>query len=140
MQMNAYLNFDGRCEEAFQFYARCFGGTIESMIPHAGTPAAEHVPAEWHEKIMHATLRLPGGSVLMGSDTSPGGYRTPGGFALALGPDEPAEAERLFAALADGGVVQMPIQETFWSVRFGMVTDRFGIPWMVNCQQAPQTT
>lgn len=138
MRMNTYLTFDGRCEEAFTFYAGCLGGSIASMFRHADTPAAEHVPADWGQKIMHAELRLPGG-VLMGSDAPPGSVpHVPAGFAISLHPQEPAEAERIFAALSAGGTVQMPIQETFWSVRFGMLTDRFGIPWMVNCEQAPQ--
>ena len=140
MQMNTYLTFDGRCEEAFNFYARCLGGSIGSIFRHADMPAAEHVPPDWRDKIMHAELRLPGG-VVMGSDASPGSvYSAPAGFAISLHPTEPAEAERIFAALSEGGTVQMPIQETFWSVRFGMLTDRFGIPWMVNCAQAPQAT
>ncbi len=137
--MNAYLNFNGRCEEAFQFYARCLGGTIEAMIPHAGTPGAEHVPAEWHDKIMHARMSVPDG-VLMGSDSPPDQYKPPSGFAIALHPKEASEAERIFAALSEQGTVQMPIQQTFWATRFGMLTDRFGIPWMVNCEASPQTT
>ncbi len=138
MQMNTYLTFDGRCEEAFTFYARSLGGSIESMFRHGETPGADQVPADWRDKIMHATLNLPGG-ILMGSDAPPGSVPvTPAGFAISLHPKEPSEAERIFAALSEGGTVQMPIQETFWSVRFGMLTDRFGIPWMVNCEQAPQ--
>lgn len=138
MQLNTYLTFDGRCEEAFTFYAARLGGAIESLFRHGDTPAAEHVPAEWQQKVMRATLKLPGG-VLMGSDVPPGTpTSSPGGFALSLHPTDPAEAEQIFAALSEGGTVQMPIQETFWSVRFGMLTDRFGVPWMVNCEQAPQ--
>lgn len=140
MQLNTYLTFDGRCEEAFTFYAACLGGTIESLFRHGETPAAEHVPAEWQQKVMHATLNLPGG-VLMGSDAPPGTVTSaPAGFALSLHPKDPGEAEQIFAALSEGGTVQMPIQETFWSVRFGMLTDRFGIPWMINCEQPPQAS
>jgi PhnB protein len=136
MQINTYLNFNGTCEEAFTFYAQALGGTIEAMIPHAGTPAAEHVPADWRDKIMHAKL-IVGDAVLMGSDAPPDGHSAVGGFAVALHAEDPAEAERIFAALAENATVTRPIQETFWSVRFGMLTDRFGIPWMVNCAQAP---
>jgi PhnB protein len=139
MQLNAYLNFDGRCEEAFQFYARCLGGTIDAMIPHAGTPAGEHVPAEWRDKIMHARLSV-GDAVLMGSDSPPADYSAPGGFAVALHVNDPSEAERVFAALAEQASVRMPIQETFWAKRFGMLTDRFGIPWMINCEGSTQAT
>jgi PhnB protein len=138
MQLNTYLTFDGQCEEAFSFYARTLGGSVQSLFRHGETPGADHVPEEWRNKVMHATLSLPGG-ILMGSDAPPGSASSArAGFALALHPQEPADAERIFSALAEGGTVQMPIQETFWSVRFGMLTDRFGIPWMINCEAAPQ--
>jgi PhnB protein len=137
MQINTYLNFNGTCEEAFQFYARTLGGTIEAMIPHRGTPAAEHVAADWQDKIMHAKLTA-GDAVLMGSDAPADGHSAPGGFAVAVHTQDPAEADRIFAALAENATaVTLPIQQTFWSIRFGMVTDRFGVPWMVNCAQAP---
>jgi PhnB protein len=133
MQVNAYLTFDGRCEEAFRFYAECLRGTITAMHRHAGSPAEGHVPAEWGEKIMHARLAA-GDGVLMGSDAPPGHYQAPQGFSVSLNVADPAEAERVFAALAAGGTVRMPIQPTFWALRFGMLVDRFGTPWMVNCE------
>ena len=83
---------------------------------------------------MHAKLTF-GDSVLMGSDAPPNDYQTPRGISVSLHIKEPAEAERIFHALAENGKVAMPIQQTFWSVRFGMLTDQFGIPWMVNCEQ-----
>jgi PhnB protein len=132
MQLNPYLNFNGQCEAAFKFYERCLGGKIESMFPHAGTPAAEYAPPEWGDKILHASM-VVGGSVLMGSDAPPDRYEAPKGFSVSLQIDDPADAERIFHALAENGVVQMPIQETFWATRFGMLVDQFGIPWMVNC-------
>jgi PhnB protein len=135
MQLNPYLTFDGRCEQAFKFYAKVLGGNIVAMIPHEGTPAATHVPAEWRSKIMHARLMV-GDKVLMGSDAPPdrydGGMK---GFSVTLGIDEPKEAERVFHALADKGSVRMPIQETFWAERFGMLVDQFGTPWMINCEK-----
>jgi PhnB protein len=134
MQMNPYLTFDGRCEEAFKFYQKVLGGNIEAMMTHEGTPAAEHVPAEWRSKIMHARLVF-GGNVLMGSDGPPGRREPMKGFSVTLGTDDPAEAERVFNALAEGGTVAMPFQKTFWAQRFGMCTDRFGTPWMVNCEE-----
>lgn len=134
MQFNAYLNFSGNCEEAFKFYAQCFNGKIEAMIPHEGTPAAAHVPPEWRSKILHARL-LIGDAVLMGSDAPPQHYRQPAGFSVNIGVNSVAEAERLFHSLAENGKVQMPLQETFWAARFGMLVDRFGIPWMINCEQ-----
>lgn len=135
MELNAHLNFNGQCEEAFRFYQQCFGGEIKTMVPHEGTPAAEHVPPEWRKKIMHAEIKV-GDQLLMGADAPPGRYQPPAGFAIALQVKEPAEADRIFHSLAQGGNVGMPIQETFWAARFGMLSDRFGIPWMVNCPKA----
>ena len=103
------------------------------MLTHAGTPAEGQVPANWRDKIMHACL-VVGDEVLMGSDAPPEHFQQPQGFSVALGVDEPAEAERIFNALADKGTVRMPIQQTFWALRFGMLVDRFGIPWMINCE------
>jgi PhnB protein len=137
MQLNAYLLFKGNCEEAFKFYEKALGGKIEAMIPHAGSPAEKHVPPEWLDKIMHARLAV-GDAVLMGSDAPLDKFDEPKGFSVALHTDDPAEAERLFQALEKGGKVTMPIQATFWALKFGMLVDRFGIPWMVNCQQAAQ--
>ena len=135
MQLNPYLFFNGQCEVAFKFYAQLLGGKIDGMLTHAGTPAEQQVPAEWRDKIMHARL-IVGDQVLMGSDAPPGRYEQPKGFSVSVHPKDPAEAERIFQALAENGSVQMPIQKTFWAARFGMVVDRFGIPWMVNCGNA----
>jgi len=85
---------------------------------------------------MHASLNLGGGVILMGSDPPPGRYQAPQGFSVSLGIKDPVETERIFNELAQDGNVQMPVQKTFWSERFGMVVDRFGIPWMLNCEQA----
>lgn len=137
MQINPYLHFNGQCEEAFKFYERCLGGKIAAMIPHAGTPAEQHVPPEWRNKIMHARLMVDNG-VLMGSDVPPDQYLKPDGFSVTLQFNNPAEAERVFQAMAESGTVQMPIQETFWADRFGMLVDRFGIPWMLNCDKAAE--
>jgi PhnB protein len=133
MQVNPYLLFNGQCEAAFKFYATCLGGKIEAMMPHEGTPAAEHVPPEWRKKILHASLRV-GDTVLMASDCPPDRYKKPEGFSVTLQIKQPAEAERVFHALAENGTVEMPIQETFWAARFGMLVDQFGIPWMINCE------
>ena len=134
MQLNPYLTFNGQCEAAFKFYEQCLGGKIEAMMPHAGTPAEEHVPVEWRDKIMHARLAV-GDGVLMGSDAPPERYEKPRGFSVSLQIKDPAQAERAFHALAEGGAVQMPIQPTFWAARFGMLVDRFGTPWMINCDK-----
>lgn len=135
MRVNPYLLFNGRCQEAFTFYAECLGGKIEAMLPHAGTPAEGHVPPEWREKIMHARLSL-GEDVIMGSDAPPGHFEQPKGFSVTIQLTDPAEADRIFRRLSDGATVTMPIQHTFWATRFGMLVDRFGTPWMVNCQPA----
>jgi PhnB protein len=135
MRVNPYLLFNGRCQEAFTFYAECLGGKIEAMLPHAGTPAEGHVPPEWREKIMHARLSL-GEDVIMGSDAPPGHFEPPKGFSVTIQLTDPAEADRIFQRLSDGATVTMPIQQTFWAARFGMLVDRFGTPWMVNCQPA----
>lgn len=134
MQANPYLTFDGRCEEAFKFYEKSLGAKIEAMVPHTGTPAAEQVPAEWRSKILHAKLTI-GDTTLMASDAPPDRYQKPQGFSVALHVKDPAEAERVFKALAEKGSVLMELQQTFWAARFGMLVDRFGIPWMVNCEQ-----
>jgi PhnB protein len=105
------------------------------MLTHAGTPAEQQVPAEWRDKILHARM-IVGDSVLMASDAPPEHYEQPKGFSVSFQVKEPAEAERVFQALAENGTVQMAFQKTFWSAGFGMCVDRFGIPWMVNCEQA----
>ena len=130
--MSPYLHFNGNCEQAFKFYEKELNAKIESMFRHEGTPAAEHVPAEWRSKIMHACLNV-GSQRLMGSDIPPDGYQKPQGFSVSLGIKEVADAERIFHALEEHGTVQMPLQQTFWAVRFGMLIDQFGIPWMINC-------
>ncbi|HEU0150190.1 MAG TPA: VOC family protein [Bradyrhizobium sp.] len=134
MQLVPYLNFAGQCEEAFRFYEQCLNGKIVAMMTHEGSPMADHVPPDWHKKILHARL-VVGTQVLMGSDSPPERYEQPKGFSVSLIIDEPTEADRIFKTLAESGLVQMPIQETFWAIRFGMLVDRFGIPWMVNCER-----
>jgi PhnB protein len=133
MQVNPYLFYNGNCEAAFKYYAKALGGEIEAMLTHEGTPASEQVPAEWQKKILHAKMNI-GAAVLMASDAPPGRHNKPQGFSVSLQIEDPTEAERKFHALAEGGVVTMPIAQTFWAKRFGMCVDQFGIPWMVNCQ------
>jgi len=134
MQLNPYLFFNGQCEAAFKFYEQCLGGKIVAMFSHAGTPAEEQVPANWRDKIMHARM-LVGDEALMGSDAPPEHYEQTKGFSVSLSIDDPAQAERVFNALAEKGTVKMPFQRTFWAVGFGMLVDRFGIPWMINCEK-----
>ena len=136
MQFNTYLYFDGNCEEAFKFYEKLFGGKIDAMFPHEGSPAANHVPPEWQKKILHARMAI-GDAILMGSDAPPGRFHKQQGFSININLKDAAQAERIFNTLAEGAVsVTMPFAETFWAHRFGMLTDRFGIPWMVNVEKA----
>ncbi|SRR5579871_5289917 len=134
MELNPYLTFNGSCEAAFRFYEKSLGAKIEMMLTHGDSPIADQVPAHWRGKIMHARITI-GGQTLMGSDAPPDRYQKPQGFSVALGVTDPAEAERMFKALAEGGTVSLALQQTFWAVRFGTLTDRFGIPWMINCEQ-----
>ena len=131
MKVNPYIFFHGQCEEAFNVYARILGGTIEVMMKHAGTPAEGHVPPEWRDKIIHASLRV-GEGVIMASDDPSEHFKQPQGFYVSLHFTDVAEAERVYNALAEGGKINAPFEETFWAVRFGMLVDRFGIPWMIN--------
>jgi PhnB protein len=133
MQFTPYLNFNGNCEEAFKFYEQVLGAKIQSTFYYEGTPMAEQVPAEWRKRVMHASMALEDG-VLMGADAPPGQYQAPAGFSVNINATDPAEAERRFEALAKGGKIIMPIQQTFWARRFGMLVDRFAIPWMINCE------
>ena len=134
MKINPYLNFNGQCEAAFAFYERCLGGKIAFKLTYAESPMAKETPQEFQNQILHARL-VVGDNVLMGSDAPPGRYEEPRGLTISINIDTAEEAERVFAALSEKGTVCMPIQETFWAVRFGMVTDQFGIPWMINCEK-----
>jgi PhnB protein len=132
--LNPYLMFNGNCAAAFKFYESCFKGKLEMLLTHGEAPQPNQVAPEWRDKIMHARL-VVGDSVLMGSD-APQNYEPMKGFFVSFSVADPSEAERLFNALSDAGTVRLPIQQTFWATRFGMVVDRFGTPWMINCQQA----
>ena len=139
MKITTYLTFDGNARDAFTFYQQALGGTLE-MMTFAQAPDAEQFPAEYRERIMHACLNL-GDGVLMASDTVPGDtcgggpYEGIKGCSVSLHPTSVSESEQLFAALAEGGTVTMQLEKTFWAERFGMLTDRFGVSWMVNCEQ-----
>jgi len=133
MDANAYLMFDGNCAEAFKFYESVLDAKIEHLSTFAGSPAAEHVPPEFGDKVLHATLSV-GNTKLMASDAPPGQYKKPEGISVALGLNDTARGEQIFNALSENGQVIMPYQQTFWAAGFGMCVDRFGIPWMVNCE------
>ena len=137
MQMNQYLSFKGDCEAAFKFYEQNLGAQLGALFRYGGSPMAGDVSAGWSDKIMHGSLTL-GGQVLMGGDVAPDRYEEPKGFSLSLQINNPAEAERVFHALAQGGRVLMPLEKTFWAALFGMIVDRFGIPWLINCEDPKQ--
>ena len=137
MQLNPHLSFDGQCEAAFKFYEKALNGKIQYTKTYADSPMGEKMSPEWRKKVIHATLKI-GDLLVMGSDAPPDRYRKPQGFTVSISVEDPAEAERVFKALEENAQVQMPMQETFWALRFGMLVDRFGIPWMVNCEQPAQ--
>jgi len=134
MLLNPYLLFNGECEAAFKFYERCLGAKIEAVITYAESPMADQTPPERQNKVLHASLSIDG-QTLMGSDAPPERYDAPQGVWISLGIKNPGEAERVFGALSEYGKVVMPIGETFWAMRFGMLIDQFGIPWMINCEK-----
>ncbi len=133
MKINAYLNFDGTCEQAFNFYAGVLGGKIEAMIRYDEMPEGGDWPKESAKNIMHTMMRI-GDNVLMGSDAPQPYFKKAQGMTVAINVDTPEEAERIFAALSnDAESVMMPLGETSWAQRFSMFTDKYGTPWIVNC-------
>jgi len=134
MRLNPYLSFNGQCEAAFRFYETCLGGKITFMMTYGDSPMAAQAPPDWGKKIVHATLAV-NDSILQGSDVTPEHYEKPQGISVNLNMSDAREAERIFKALAENGTVQVPIQETFWAQRFGVATDQFGTPWIINCEK-----
>ena len=134
MKSNTYLFFNGQCAAAFKFYEQCLGGKITSMMTYGDSPMAEQASSESRDLIMNVTLTV-GDVVLMGSDAPPENFNKPQGFDVNLEFDNVAEGERVFNALAENGTVKMPLQQTFWTERWGMLVDKFGTPWMINCGQ-----
>jgi len=132
MKLNPYLFYDGNCEAAFKHYEAVLGAKIEVLLRNEEAPPDMPSPPERKKKIMHGRISIDG-EVLMASDAPPDHFHKPQGFSVSLTFTDPAEAERKFTALCDGGSVNMPFGKTFFSRGFGMGTDRFGIPWMVNC-------
>lgn len=134
MRMNPYLSFKGDCEAAFTFYEQCFNGRLGAIFRYGGSPMAGYAPPDWSDKVMHGSVTI-GGQELMGADVAPGQYEgAPKGFSLSLHIESAAEAERIFQELSRDGSIVMALQKTFWAERFGQVVDRFGVPWMINCE------
>jgi PhnB protein len=137
MQVQPYLFFDGRCEEAIEFYKKALGAEVMMLLRFKESPEPPEpsmVPAGSEDKVMHACLRI-GDTAVMASDGNCAGRPSFQGFSLSLSAKDEADAKRLFAALGEGGQVQMPLGKTFFSPAFGMVADRFGVSWMVIVEQ-----
>lgn len=134
LDVTTYVSFKGDCEAAFQCYEEVLGAMPGLLFRYADSPMADVVPEGWENKIMHGSIRI-GDKILEGADVPPERYEKPQGFSLTLYVPSPVQAERLFEKLGNGGEVLYPIAKTFWSERFGMVVDRFGIPWMINCEK-----
>jgi PhnB protein len=133
MQIIPHLNFNGQCREAFENYAKVLGGEIMYMGTYAEMPGADQFPPEMQKLIMHTTIKL-GDELIMGADSPPDRYEKPQGLWVTISVKDASDAERIFNELSEGGNVVMPFQKTFWSPGFGMCTDRFGTPWMVNTE------
>ena len=130
MKIETYLLFNGNCEAAFEFYAKCLNGKT-NVMKYAGSPAEEHTPPGWGDKVLHAQVDF-GDAILLGSDAPPDRGEKPQGFSVAYQAKDAAEAETVFNKLSEGGEIRMPFGKTFWSDGFGMFVDQFGIPWMIN--------
>ena len=133
MKLHTYLNYGGNCEEAFRFYEKHLGGKIKLLFTYADQPpgpAAENVPPEWKQKILHAAITL-GETVLMASDVPPDRLQPMRSVYLSLSFDSTEEAERIYAILSKGGQIFLPMQETFFAFRFAMLRDSFGTSWMI---------
>jgi len=133
LKATTHLQFNGNCLEALRFYQKCLGGKITFSMTWGESPAAKSVPARWAKKIIHATFMFDG-QTLSADDAPPGYYAKPQGFQVVVGTTEVARAKKVFMALSKGGKVKMPFAKTFWSPGFGMIVDRFGVPWMINCE------
>ena len=132
MRLNPYLSFDGRCEAAFKFYEQCLGGKIVMLMRYGDSPLAGQTAIHWHQRVIHATFSWRE-HILQGADMLPDTYQKPQGFSVMLNIDSATEAERIFNALSVHGTVQIPLQESFWATRFGVLVDQFGTPWTINC-------
>lgn len=134
MRISPHLCFDGQCRPAFLNYQQLFGGTLTTLT-YGESPMAPDVDPQWHDHVVHATLRSDDVESA-GADLLPDDYRKPQGVFVLLTAEDTAEAERIFSSLAAGGEVQLPFQQTFWSAGFGVLVDRFGVPWEINSAQA----
>jgi len=138
MRISPHLCFDGQCREAIQLYQKLLGGTIQTMLTYGESPMASSTDPGWHDRIVHATLVLDE-IELTGVDMMPGSYRRPQGFFVTLTVDEATRAKDIFGSLSQGGTIQVPFEKTFWSPGFGVLVDRFSIPWEINANHERAT-
>ena len=131
-----YLFFGGRCDEAIEFYRSVLGAEVEMLMRFKDSPEPTELPECFHDKVMHASLRI-GSTSLMASDGRCDGMVTFEGFSLSITVPDETEAERVFGALSEGGIITMPLEKTFWAPKFGMLQDRFGVGWMVSVMHKP---
>ena len=136
MRISPHLCFNGQCREAMEKYQTILGGTLQTMLTYGESPMAASTDPGLHERIVHATL-LMGDIELTGADVTPESYRAPQGFFVTLSVQDAVRAKVIFDELSDGGTVQMPFQSTFWSPGFGVLVDRYGVPWEINSGAQP---
>ena len=133
MLVQPYLFFGGRCEEALEFYRKAIGAEVQMLTRFKESPEPQKLPECFNDKVMHVAFRI-GKTTLMASDGQCDGTQNFDGFSLSITVPDVAEAERVFAALGKGGLVITPLEKTFWSPKFGMLQDRFGVGWMVSVE------
>jgi len=129
------FNFDGRCEQAFKFYEQCLDAKIAFMLKWGDSPAAGQAPKEWADKILHGRISI-GNTEIVGGDVLPEHYQRPQGCGIILSTNDAAAAERAFNCLAESGTIYLPLEKTFWALRYGVVVDQFGLRWEINCEQS----
>jgi PhnB protein len=134
MKLITYLSFKGNCEEAFRFYEKALDGKIVALMRYSEAPPEMPTTPDMKDKVMHARLDV-GDQTIMGGDSPPGMGQTPQGFHASIHLGDVKRAERIFKTLCEGGQVTMSWEETFWAKGFGMLVDRFGTPWLVNCDK-----
>lgn len=134
MKLNAYLHFNGNCEEALSFYEKALGAKRVMLMRYSDAPPDQQCGKEMSSKIMHGRITV-GHDVIMASDAPPDRFKEFGGFSMSINPDTVEEAERYYKALSEKATIYMPLAETFWAARFAMLKDQFGVPWMINCEK-----
>ncbi len=138
MDISCHLSFDGNCQTAFRTYQDILGGELATLLTFGQSPLSKQVPEDWQRRILHVTLAIDG-QELLGSDAFPNTFAKPQGFSVTLNISDIDRARTIFDRFSEDGVVQMAFQSTFWTKGFGVVTDKFGVTWEVNCKQSPDS-